>query len=495
MHTAADSTIVPAASGRFLHDHVADFVRSLIEDGTLKPGDRVPSLRAIRRRLEVSMATATRAYETLEEGGWIEARPQSGFYVRSPRAAALEAPQRGHTPGRPERLDVPSLLGSLAPADESDNAVTLSLALPDPELLPTRALQRALTRVARAHPGASTEYAFPPGIETLRRQIAYRVAGAGCRVHPDDVLVTSGCAEALTIALQCVARPGDVIAVESPTFFNILTMIERLGMRALELPTDPLEGLDPQAFERALEHNSVSAALLVPNFNNPLGSCMPDAAKRRVVELAQRYALPVIEDDIYGDLHFGDRRPSLLRAFDDGSHVLTASSFSKTVAPGYRVGWLLAGRWREGANSLKHALSMATATLPQLVMADFLENGAYERHLRRLRSAYHAQVERMRHAIAQHFPAGTRVSEPRGGFLLWVQLPDRVQAIDVYRAALDAGVRVAPGNLFGSGAAYDQYLRLSCGAPWQPALETAIAALGRIVHDLAQWPAHGDIGA
>ena len=470
----------------FLHDQVADFVRGLVRDGTLQPGDRAPSLRQIRRRLDVSMATATRAYQTLEAGGWIEARPQSGFYVRTPRGTALAGPVRGEPPGRPERVDVANLVRTLVsdPGDATD-MVTLSLAHPDSDLLPIKALQRAVARVSRTALEESISYAFAPGVEPLRRQIAYRATDAGCRIHPDEILVTSGCAEALAIALQSVAGPGAVIAVESPTFFNILTLIESLGMRALELPTDPHVGLDLDALETRLSAGEVDAVLVIPNFSNPLGSCMPDASKRRLASLSAQFEVPVIEDDIYGDLHFGDRRPPLVRAFDEGGRVLTAASFSKTIAPGYRVGWLVPGPYFERATSLKHALTVATASLPQLAIADFLDNGGYDRHLKRARRRYREQVERMRYAIARHFPAGTRVTDPLGGFLLWVELPRGVDSVEVYRRALEQGVRVAPGSLFSTTGAYDSYLRLSCGAPWTPALEDAVRRLGDIVTELA----------
>jgi DNA-binding transcriptional MocR family regulator len=472
----------PQTQPGYLHDRVADFVRGLIRDGTLQPGERVPSLRRIRQRLQVSMATATRAYQALEDAGWIQARPQAGFYVRAAPDTALAAPQRGEPSGRPERVDVASVLRSLVPAPgDAERMVTLSLADPDPELLPVKALQRSLARVSRNQPAEAIGYAFAPGHEGLRRQIAYRLADAGCRVHPDEILVTTGCSEALALALQCVARPGAVIAVESPTFFNILSLIESLGMRALELPTDPRTGLDPDALEQRVQYGQVDAALVIPNFSNPLGSCMPRAAKQRLAALSDRYGVPVIEDDIYGDLGFADQRPPLVRAFAAQGRVLSAASFSKTIAPGYRVGWLLAGVWGERAASLKHALSVATASLPQLTIADLLSTGGYDRHLKRVRRHYREQVERMRHAIARYFPTGTRVTDPEGGFLLWVELPAGVDATDVYHRALALGVRVAPGGLFSTGPAYDGYLRLSCGAPWAPAIEQAIRTLGGIV--------------
>lgn len=471
-----------SASGEaapWLHEQVADHVRRLIADGSLRPGDRVPSLRALRRQFGVSLSTVTRAYETLELHGWIEARPQSGFYARERGRAALPTPGGGRPTGEPAGIDREAMARAIMSA-AGDNVVTLSLALPPDEHLPVKALSRSLRRVLREQPDALTHYAYAPGAEPLRQQIAARAADLGCRIRPAEVLVTTGCSEALALALRSVAGPGDVIAVESPTFFKILSVIESLGMRALELPTDPTEGVDPEALELAFARNRVRAALLQPSFNNPLGSLMTDEVRARIAAAAARHRIPVIEDDIYGDLHFGERRPRPLRAFDADGWVLTASSFSKTIAPGYRIGWLLPGRFFERALSAQHDLTFAGATPAQLAVADFLATGGYARHLRRVRGAYRDQVARMRQAVGRHFPPGTRVSQPAGGFVLWVELPGGVDGTAVYRRAYHEGIRVAPGRLFAPGRDYDRYLRLSAGMPWSETLERAVARLGAI---------------
>ncbi len=471
----------------FLHERVAERIRGLIRDGTLRPGDRAPSLRRVRQQFDVSMATATRAYERLEQAGWLEARPQSGFYVRQSPRSALAPPPRRPTGGRAETVDTTALHRELAPADGFEpDAVTLSLALPDESLLPTKALQRSMTRVARTDMAATTRYAFAPGVEALRRGIAYRGVEAGCRIHPDEVLITSGCAEALTVALHATTRPGATVAVESPTFFNFLALLETLDRRVLEVPTDPQTGIDLDALEGHLAAATVDAVLVTPNFSNPMGSRMPDTAKRRLAELAARFAVPVIEDDIYGELFFGGERPSNVRAFDEAGEVLTASSFSKTIAPGYRVGWLLPGAYHDAASAAKQALSVATATLPQLAIADFLDSGGFERHLRRLRRQYRDQVEHMRDAVARALPQGTRATAPQGGFLLWVELPAGVDGLALYHEALRAGVRIAPGRLFSTGGEYDRCIRISCGLPWDPTVAEAIQRLGDAAHRLAR---------
>lgn len=479
-------------NGEFLHDRVQALVRGLIEDGTLGPGDRVPSLRGLAGRLEVSLSTVTRAYTALEEEGWIESRPQSGFYVRTPRGPSVEPP-RTRSPARSAgRQDLLALLRDLLAADSgSADTVTLSLALPAPGLLPVQPLERATARALRRAPRMAAQYAPPGGIEALRRQIAYRAVDAGHRVHPDEVLITSGCAEGLAIALRASLTAGARVAVESPTFFNILTLIETLGMEAREVPADGTTGMDLDALEAELAAGRVDGVVTVANFNNPLGSLMPDAAKERLAGLAERYAVPVIEDDLYGELYFGARRPPTVRAFDRDGRVLTVSSFSKTIAPGYRVGWLLAGRHNERARTIKHATSMSSATLTQMGIAEFLEHGAYDRHLNRIRRAHRANVARMRAGIAAHFPPGTRVSDPAGGFVLWVELPRGIDGVEVYQRALAAGIRVAPGVLFSTTPEYAGYLRLSSGGGRDHRVDWALRRLGAIVTRMASGPGAG----
>lgn len=467
------------AAGAYLHERVAGHVRSLIADGSLRPGDRVPSLRSLRQRFGVSLSTVTRAYETLERHGWIEARPQSGFYARDRAALEPDTPQGGQTTGAVAGIDRRAMARAVMSGADED-VVMLAMALPAPEHLPVKALNRSLRRVLRERPDELVRYALAPGIEPLRRQIAQRAVDLGCHVRPDEVVVTTGCSEALALALRSVAGPGDVIAVESPTFFKILSVIESLGMRVLELPTDPVGGVDAEALEQAFARNRVRAALLQPSFNNPLGSLVDDAARERIVASAARHGKPVIEDDIYGDLHFDERRPVPLRAFDADGWVLTASSFSKTIAPGYRIGWLLPGRFLERAVAVQQDLTFAGAAPTQLAVADFLETGGYARHLRRVRAAYRDQVAQMRGAIARAFPAGTRVSQPAGGFVLWVELPAGSDGTAVYRRAFSEGIRVAPGTLFSCCGDYGRYLRLSAGMPWSETIGHAVARLGRI---------------
>jgi len=326
---------------------------------------------------------------------------------------------------------------------------------------------------------------MPPGCLALREQLARRSLDWGCPLSPDELIITCGAAEAVSLCLSAVARRGDTVAVESPTYYGILQAIEAQGLRALEIPTHPRLGLELGALEAALHKRKVAAVIVVPSFSNPLGGCMPEENRQRLVALLAARGIPLIEDDIYGDLHFGPVRPRPAKAHDREGLVMLCGSFSKTLAPGYRVGWVAPGRLREKVELLKYSHTMANPTLPSLALAAFLRGGGYDRHLRALRRQLEAQVRRMGEAVGEHFPEGTCVTRPEGGTLLWVELPRQVDALELHTRALAAGIGIAPGPLFSAQKRYGHCIRLSCGFPWSPRLEAALATLGSLARSLA----------
>jgi DNA-binding transcriptional MocR family regulator len=278
-----------------------------------------------------------------------------------------------------------------------------------------------------------------------------------------------------------VTKPGDVVAIESPTYFGVLQAIEELGLKALEIPMHPRDGMDLDALERALKTRRVAACLSVPNFSNPLGSLMPDAHKARLVEILARRDVPLIEDDINGDLSHDGLRPRVVRSFDTEGRVLLCGSFSKTIAPGYRVGWVAPGRYYEKVRALKFTSTLATATLPQLAIAEFLANGGYDHHLRALRRDLAFQLGRMRAAVADSFPPQTKLTRPGGGFVLWVELPPSVSALQLHERALRENISIAPGPMFSPKQEFGNFIRLNAGHRWSARLESAVGRLGQLV--------------
>ena len=471
--------LAASSEDALLYEQVATHVASLIERGALRPGDRVPSVRRLSRQQGVSVATVVQAYLALENRGLIEARPQSGHYVR-PRGRSLPPEPRAPRPtATATHVSVDNAVARVYRAARDPLVVPFGAAYPSPDLLPTDKLNRTLAQIARGAGGAGVSYDPPPGLPALRRQIARRSVDWGCALAPDDLITTVGAMEALTLCLRAVARAGDTVAVESPAYYGLLQLIESLGIKALEIPAHARHGMDLDALDDALARHRIKAVLATPNFSNPLGSAMPDEAKERLVVTLGRREIPLIEDDIYGELHFGDARPRAAKAFDRHGLVMLCSSFSKTLAPGYRVGWAAPGRFRERVEQLKFAQSVATSTLPQMAIADFVENGGYDHHLRQMRRRLAAQVERVSAAIAEHFPPGTRVSRPAGGFVLWVELPPGTSALRLQERALASGISVAPGPIFSAKARFSNFVRISCGYPWSEVVDRAIRTLGR----------------
>jgi DNA-binding transcriptional MocR family regulator len=481
-----DSGLVGSSQKSKLYEQVADRLCDAIATGSLRPGDRLPSVRQLSNQERVSISTVLQAYVHLESLGLVETRPQSGHYVRRRERPRPAEPQVSRPATTASPVSVSALVSRVYRAAGDPRVVQLGASIPSPELLPTQRLNRELATLAREAGDLGVEYDMPPGCLELRQQIARRSLEWGCSLSPDELITTCGASEAIYLALRAVARTGDTIAIESPAYYGTLQAIESLGLRALEIPSHPRHGLELEALEAALEKRRVAAVLTVPSFSNPLGSCMPDEHRERLVALLARHDIPLIEDDIYGDLFFGPERPRSCKAFDTEGRVLLCGSFSKTLAPGYRVGWIAPGRYRERVELLKFAQTVATATLPQLAIASFLRSGGYDRHLRALRRRLAAQMEQMTEAIAEHFPEGTCVTRPTGSSLLWVEMPATVDALALHSRALEAGISIAPGPIFSAQPQrYSHFIRMSCSQPWSPRIEAAVATLGSLARSLA----------
>jgi len=464
-----------------LYKRVALRISELIEHGTLRPGERIPSVRRLSEREEVSIATVMQAYRVLESRGLIEARPQSGYYVRAKLWSPPPEPGKSQPTRSATRVSVNELVMEVLKATHAPALVGFGAAMPSPQLLPTRQLHRTMASVARRHSLLCNSCDIPPGNLNLRTQIARRAMESGCTLSPDEIVITCGCQEALNLCLRAVARPGDAIAIESPTYYGILQIIEALGMKACEIPTFPRDGVCLDELVKRLNCCRIKACVLSLNYSNPLGSCMPDGKKERLVKILAERDVPLIEDDLYGNLSHSPHRPKTAKAFDKHGLVLLCDSFSKTLAPGSRVGWTAPGRFKTQVEHLKFISSIGTAMLPQMAIAEFLANGGYDHHLRRLRRFYAEQVPRISQAITRYFPEGTKVTRPAGGYVLWVELPPRVNSLDLFQRALAEKISIAPGPIFSPTKKFRNFIRLSCGAPWSEAMDQALLKLGQLI--------------
>ncbi len=461
------------------YEQLAELFLDMIDNGALPPGTRVPSVRAVSEQHGLSISTVLQAYRRLEDRGVLVARPQSGYYVAAARGA-LALPSVTRPRAKASTVSISGAVAALLEHASNPALVPLGCAVPDAALLQSRRLDLALARAARQHGTRYNVYGAPRGEPDLRREIARRAMRFGHALSPDEVLVTSGCTEALTLALSAVAQRGDTVAVETPTYFGVLHTLEALGLKALELPTHPAHGVDVEALARILESEAVAACMLSSSFSNPLGAVMPEADKRALLALLARHAVPLIEDDVYGDIHFGRQRPRPFIALDGGANTLYCSSFSKTLAPGYRIGWIAPGAYAQQVMERKLAFSLCGPVLPQVALAEFLASGAYDAHLRRMSRVLEENLLRMTRTIEASFPAGTKVSRPAGGFVLWLELPKRFDSRALFDEALDDGICFAPGDVFSASRRFRHCLRLSAGHAWDRRVEDGVRRLGRL---------------
>jgi DNA-binding transcriptional MocR family regulator len=462
------------------YERYADEIAQLIHSGALQPGQRVPSVREASQTRGLSPSTVFKAYYLLEAQGLVRPRPRSGYYVSAqqpPGAVSQGEPSPSRPPGGTTGVAVSDLVFEVLGSAREEGLIPLGSAFPGAELFPLDRLARCLTSGMRRLEPEQIVQSLAPGDERLRQQIALRYGVQGVAVNAAQVVVTNGAMEALNLCLEVVTQPGDVVAVESPTFYAALQALERRGLRALEVATHPREGMDLAALAEALTRHPVRACWLMPSFQNPLGSLMPEAHKRALVALLARHQVPLIEDDVYGELHFSPRRPPPAKAFDTEGLVMHCSSFSKCLAPGYRVGWVAAGRYAGAVQRLKLMSTLSAATPSQQAISEYLAQGGYERHLRALRATLARQQERALALIGQHFPAGTRVARPAGGYFLWVELPPQVDARQLLRQALAQGISLAPGQIFSTDQRFAHCIRINYGHPQAP-LESALQTLG-----------------
>jgi len=475
-----------------LSAHYLDAIRA----GTLARGARMPSLRKLMQAHSISLSTALQLCRELESAGWLEARDRSGYFVRAPARASiapLAEPPAAAAPDPAQYVGIHARVSEFV-ANRRNQAVKVnfSIARAAPGLYPGEALRAAITKGLRKRPELLTTAPQQRGEAGFRSVIARRALANGVSLAPDDILVTNGCIEALNLALRAVAHAGDTIAVESPTFYGLLQVLESLGLRALEIPTSPQTGISLEALELAADtYGDIKAVVVVPHLQNPLGSCMPDAHKERLVQLCEARDIALIEDDTYTALVDGPAPVRAIKSWDRGGRVIHCASLHKILAPGLRLGWMAAGRWQARVEMLKYAQTRNNESLPQLGAGEFMATGGYDRHLKRLRAALATQREQTAEAIARYFPPGTRMNVPPGGLQLWVELPEGLSGNRLCEAALAEHILIAPGSLFSNSNRFDRYTRLNCGWPYTEEIDAALRRLGEIASGQLARPRTG----
>ena len=469
-----------------LYMQVADGLEKMIADEVLKIGDKLPSVRLLSDEYGISMGTAFQAYYHLEGKGLIESRPKSGYYVRFSHKRFRELPKVIQAESLSHDISVKEMIASIYGDITAKDVINFALAVPDLSLLPTAKINKSVVHVLRNYKDSCISYEHPQGGLELRKQIAKLAFNWGGKVKPEEIIITSGCLEAMTMCLRAVTQHGDTVAVESPNYFGIFQAIESMGLKAVEIPSSPVTGFDLDSFKDALKKHTIKACVAIPNFNNPLGGSMPDENKKELVALITKNNIPLIEDDIYGELYFGKNRPRTCKYYDTKGLVIHCSSLSKSLAPGYRIGWVIPGRFLEQVKQMKRMNSISSPTLTQAAMAHFLQHGRYEYHLKNLRKALYTQSLRYMQAIIKYFPEDSKVSRPNGGFVLWVQLNKKVNAFKLRSEAMKNHISIVPGKIFSGTHNFDHCIRISFGKPWSEDTDYGLMMLGKMIKKMVE---------
>ncbi len=449
-----------------LYQQIAEQLRHAIELGHVAPGAKLPSIRQLAAEYKTSALTVMNALRRLEDQLLVTAKPRSGYYVRRidnecPLQPMIHQPLNHNKQYHLQQLRLHERSG-------------LTLSNGHIDLYPVKRLSQIMRQQIYRHPELLGGYVSGQGYSPLIEQIQRRALAYGCSFERTEILITHGGLESLSLALRAITQPGDNILVQTPTYFFMLELARELGLNCIEIQS--VEQLDQQC----ITHHP-TALVYTANFNNPDGALLTDSDKQALVTIAERHHVAVIEDDVYGDVHFGRSRPRPLRAFSP--HVILCSSFTKTLAPGIRIGWIAASGWQAQIAALKHSMTKTTAIYPQAAIAEFLSNGGYDAHLRRLTSKLREYRDKMRHTILEHFPIGTQVSMPEGGYVLWVSLPNTAGSTRaLFELATSQSISFVPGYLFSTDSRFDHCLRVNFGYGLTPQIEQQIQALATVIH-------------
>ncbi len=472
------STVAKNMNREFIYNEIADGIASQIRNGLLKAGDKLPSVRMMCQEHQVSMNTAKRVFLELESQSLIESKPQSGYFVSRLMSVKLPLPEVS-SPSLMANNNEPDELISKVYENMGKKGITFfSIGIPSGDLLPQAKLKKEIINATRELKDGGTEYEELQGNLKLRRMIALRSLQWGGNFSENDLVTTNGGLNALSFCLMALGKPGDTIAIESPCYPGILQLANGLGLNVLELPTHPTTGIEIDALRKVIPQ--INLCLLIPNFNSPLGSCMPDENKKEIVRLLSENNIPLIEDDVYGDLYFGSSRPKCCKSFDKDGNVLYCSSISKTLAPGYRVGWIAPGRYKDKIMKLKLLHSTSSISIVNEAVANFLKSGRYEKHLQQMRRALQNNYQNYVQTIADYFPEGTKTSRPQGGLSLWVEFDKKIRTTELYDLAIKQNISIAPGRMFTLQDQFENCMRLCIGLPWTEETKLCLQQVGNL---------------
>lgn len=469
-----------------LYRKVAEDLEGMITRGLYEEGTRLPSIRQMSSSLDVSINTIIEAYSLLETWQLVEGRPQKGFFVKSINIQKLQV-FKSQNFFEPITHDISEdmIYQKITKEIMDPDLVPLGAAAASTSILPVQDINSLITSLSEEQKRLCLTEAPVEGLPELRRAIACKLIDCGLSLSIDEIIITAGCVEALYLSLSAITNPGDTIAIQTPIYFNLVLMFRNLGLKIIEIPSDPITGIYLEVLEYAIKRNSIKACVVISNFSNPTGSSIPNKDKKKLTEILKEADIPLLEDDVFGDLYFTGKRPTTCRTFDDSGNTVLCSSFSKTVFPGFRLGYIIPGKLKDRIIRIKMGVNICTSTIPQLLLANYLESGGFYRHLRKLRREIALRMKNLRHDVFSFFPPGTRMTDPQGGYTLWIKLPGRMSGLDVYNKALKEGISIVPGGLFSQDDYFDSFIRLDAGC-YTEDIRPAVKKLGAIIKELLE---------
>jgi DNA-binding transcriptional MocR family regulator len=467
----------------YLYESVARSLESSITEGVFKVGDRLPSIRQICQKYEVNASTAVRAYMELEQQNLVDSRERSGYFVKPKSLINSVLPIINKQDLKVYEVDIVQILKKLNEAKIDKHIVSLTSSVPEGHLIPQKKIARIIRQIAAQELEKSLMYDALAGLTELRQEIAKHYSSSITNLNSKDIMITNGCLEAINLCLRATVQQGDTIAVTLPCYFGILRALQAFGLKVIEIPRNT-EGFDILQLEKLINEKNIKAILCLANFNNPDGLSISDDNKKAMALLSAKLKIPIIEDDIYSDLHFSERRPLSIKGFDKAGWVMLCSSFSKIIAPGLRVGWVMGGRFHSKLENLKFTGNYSVPIFNQLIIKYLMHNNGLERHLKTMRQTLVKQYHLYRNCIEKSFPVGTPMSNPQGGFVLWLELPKTIEVLKLYNKALESGVAFSIGQLYSPSKAYGNFIRLSFSKAWSLETENAVKKLGALVKEM-----------
>lgn len=464
----------------FRYRELAVKIGKYIQQNQLKSGDKIPSVRKMSKDFNVSIATVLMAYDLLIDKGIIISRQRYGYFVNETIKRILE-PDKSDFQMLPANVSMNEMASKMMINAKKFSLANFSILSPSPEMLPINQLNKCINKALAAPGNNAYDYPLIEGHDQLTWQITKNSMHWHNALKNDEVIVTNGALEAINLCLSALTVPGDTVIVESPTYAGLLQAIENHHLKVVEVPCSPETGIDLSLIEKSFRSQKITACILQPTLNNPLGCSMPDTHKKILIDLITQYQVPVIEDDTLGELLFDQEPHQPLKAFDKEGYVLYCNSFSKTLAPGFRIGWVSGGQYHHLLRRHKYGTNIASSAVMQDALSIYLATGKYRSHLNKLKIELQKNVFLYLNSIHKHFPASIQIAKVRGGLSLWVRLADHIDAMELQRVALEDKIGICPGKIFSNNNYYNNYIRINFGPVWSKRIDQHLKVLGSLI--------------